>query len=111
MGSNQIEVNKDLLEVKYQTDQKQSVSAPPFDLNNNNNKAKPQIKDFEIGQLIGAGNFAKVFKAYNSKNERVCALKVISKENIMAMKQVDHIISERQVLKFISDLNKTASAD
>lgn len=28
---------------------------------------KPSIEDFEVGQLIGMGNFSKVYKAFNTK--------------------------------------------
>jgi hypothetical protein len=32
---------------------------------------------------------------------RLCALKVLKKENVAAMKQVDHIINEREVLQYL----------
>ena len=59
---------------------------------------RPKISDFEINEVVGIGNFGKVYKAYNKKYERICALKVLKKESVAAMKQVDHIISEREVL-------------
>ena len=47
---------------------------------------KPSISDFEIGELVGVGNFGKVKKAINKKeNNRVCVLKIIPKESIISM--------------------------
>jgi serine/threonine protein kinase len=51
-----------------------------------------------LGEVIGVGNFGKVFKAYNTKAKRHCALKVLLKESVAQMKQSDHIISEKEVL-------------
>ena len=61
----------------------------------------PEIKH-EIFEVIGTGNFGRVCKAYNNKMQQVSALKIIKKESIIAMKQVDHVIGEREVLKFLT---------
>ena len=66
---------------------------------------KPKISDFEIGEIVGIGNFGKVYKAFNKLTEKVCALKVLKKESVAQMKQVDHIISEREVLQYLQDKN------
>lgn len=65
---------------------------------------KPNIEDFEVGQIIGMGNFSKVYKALNTKTNTWVALKVMKKESVAAMKHVDHIINERNVLKYLADL-------
>jgi serine/threonine protein kinase len=67
---------------------------------------KPKITDFDIMEVVGIGNFGKVHKAYNKKSERIVALKVLKKESVAAMKHVDHIINEREVLQYLSDRNK-----
>ena len=59
---------------------------------------KPKITDFELEGIIGFGNFGKVHKAYNKRDKRVCALKVLRKESVAQMKHVDHIINELEVL-------------
>jgi|TARA_B110000305_G_C19326924_1_gene581911 serine/threonine protein kinase len=59
---------------------------------------KPKISNFELYEVIGIGNFGKVVKAYNKKEKRLCALKVLNKESVAAMKHVEHIINEREVL-------------
>jgi hypothetical protein len=69
-------------------------------------KYKPQIQDFEGLELIGAGNFGKVFKAYNKVTREVSALKQLPKENVVAMKQADHIITECEILTFLTMLKR-----
>ncbi|MGB1599220.1 MAG: hypothetical protein ACPIOQ_41105, partial [Promethearchaeia archaeon] len=69
---------------------------------------KPKITDFELEGVIGIGNFGKVHKAFNKKELRVCALKVLRKESVAQMKHVDHIINELEVLQYLSDRDKQA---
>lgn len=57
-----------------------------------------------MGQIVGAGNFAKVYKSFNKKTLEWVVLKVVKKENVAAMKHVDHIINERNVLKYLTKL-------
>lgn len=42
-------------------------------------------------------------KAYNKKENRLCALKVLNKESVAQMKHVEHIINEREVLQYLAD--------
>jgi hypothetical protein len=67
---------------------------------------KPKITDFDLMEIVGIGNFGKVHKAYNKRTEKVVALKVLKKESVAAMKHVDHIINEREVLQYLSDRNR-----
>lgn len=59
---------------------------------------KPKITDFELMEVVGIGNFGKVHKALNKKDNRIVALKVLKKESVAGMKHVDHVINEREVL-------------
>lgn len=70
--------------------------------------AKPKITDFELEGVAGIGNFGKVLKAYNKREKRVCALKVLRKESVAQMKHVDHIINELEVLQYLADRDRQA---
>lgn len=72
---------------------------------------KPKITDFELEGVVGFGNFGKVHKAYNKREKRVCALKVLRKESVAQMKHVDHIINELEVLQYLADRDKQAQQE
>jgi len=65
-----------------------------------------KITDFELYECVGIGNFGKVHKALNKVHNRICAIKILKKESVAAMKHVDHIINEREVLQYLSDKNR-----
>jgi protein kinase A len=67
---------------------------------------KPSVSDFKILELVGTGNFGKVHKSINIKHGRESALKILQKESVLQMKQVDHIISEREILNYLSNLEE-----
>jgi len=71
---------------------------------------KPKIDDFKIGDLIGVGNFGKVYKAENLKHKRISALKVLIKEGVDMMKHAQHIVSEHDVLRFLEHRNSLNKA-
>ena len=66
---------------------------------------KPKIADFDLEMVVGVGNFGKVHKAFNRDQNRTVALKVLLKESVAEMKHVDHVINEREVLQYLSDIN------
>ena len=43
-------------------------------------------------------------RAYNKREEREIALKILPKENIAQMKHSDHVVNEREVLSHLSDI-------
>ena len=65
-----------------------------------------KITDFRLEGVIGIGNFGKVYKAINRKEDRICALKCLKKESVAEMKHVDHVVNEREVLQYLTDINE-----
>ncbi|KAH8830237.1 Pkinase-domain-containing protein [Flagelloscypha sp. PMI_526] len=56
-------------------------------------------KDFEFLKLIGRGTFGKVFQVRKRDTKRIYAMKVLSKKEIVAKKEVAHTIGERKILQ------------
>ena len=54
--------------------------------------------DFEILSLIGRGSFGKVFLVKNKNNEKLYAMKVVSKKSIIEEEEVEHSMTERNIL-------------
>jgi serine/threonine protein kinase len=49
--------------------------------------------------VIGKGSFGKVYQAYHKTENKLYAIKVLSKEAILKRNEVKHIMAERNVLK------------
>jgi len=58
-----------------------------------------------LQEIVGIGSFGKVQKAFNTKQNRVCVLKIIGKEIVPRMKHASHLISEHEVLRFLENKN------
>ncbi|KAL0580775.1 Serine/threonine-protein kinase [Marasmius crinis-equi] len=56
-------------------------------------------RDFEFLKLIGRGTFGKVFQVRKKDTKRIYAMKVLSKKEIVAKKEVAHTIGERKILQ------------
>ncbi|WOK91496.1 CBL-interacting protein kinase 19-like [Canna indica] len=54
---------------------------------------------FEVGKLLGAGTFAKVYVARNVQNDELVAIKVLDKEAILKGGLVAHIKREIAILR------------
>ncbi|KAJ2933660.1 hypothetical protein H1R20_g3436, partial [Candolleomyces eurysporus] len=57
-------------------------------------------RDFEFLKLIGRGTFGKVFQVRKKDTRRIFAMKVLSKKEIVAKKEVAHTIGERKILQY-----------
>ena len=55
-------------------------------------------EDFEILKLIGKGTFGQVFQVRKRDNQRIYAMKVLSKKVIVQKKEIQHTIGERNIL-------------
>jgi len=56
-------------------------------------------RDFEFLKLIGRGTFGRVFQVRKKDTRRIYAMKVLSKKEIIAKKEVAHTIGERKILQ------------
>ncbi|KZV64842.1 Pkinase-domain-containing protein [Peniophora sp. CONT] len=56
-------------------------------------------RDFEFLKLIGRGTFGRVFQVRKRDTRRIYAMKVLSKKEIIAKKEVAHTIGERKILQ------------
>ena len=65
----------------------------------------PKIKnlaDYEVQQTLGAGSFGRVRLARHKASNRYVAIKSLKKAEIIRIKQVDHVISENNILANVS---------
>ncbi|KAF5363555.1 hypothetical protein D9756_000848 [Leucocoprinus leucothites] len=74
-----------------------SLSIPAFGLLSTRRALTP--RDFEFLKLIGVGTFGKVFQVRKRDTRRIYAMKVLSKKEIVAKKEVAHTIGERKILQ------------
>lgn len=56
-------------------------------------------RDFEFLKLIGRGTFGRVFQVRKKDTRRIFAMKILSKKEIIAKKEVAHTIGERKILQ------------
>ncbi len=60
------------------------------------------MEDFELVRVIGKGSFGKVTLVRKKNDQKLYAMKVLSKPNIIKRKQVEHTKTERRVLGTIN---------
>eukprot|EP00004_Rigifila_ramosa_P004623 TRINITY_DN150_c1_g1_i1.p1 TRINITY_DN150_c1_g1~~TRINITY_DN150_c1_g1_i1.p1 ORF type:complete len:469 (+),score=122.38 TRINITY_DN150_c1_g1_i1:34-1407(+) len=56
------------------------------------------VADFEIMKVLGRGGFGKVTQARKKDTGRIYAMKAIRKEHVVQRNEVDHTLSEKDVL-------------
>ncbi|KAK9283702.1 hypothetical protein L1049_011952 [Liquidambar formosana] len=69
------------------------------------NKAKVLMERYDIGRLLGQGNFAKVYFARNLKTGQSVAIKVIDKEKVLKVGLIDQTKREISVMKLVKHPN------
>ncbi len=80
----------------------QCTSKSPTSLTRKSGAPPLELADFLLVYQIGKGAFCKVFAAERKSDGRIMAIKVSSKEKLLAKKAVNHIIQERHLLEDIS---------
>nr|CCA21231.1 protein kinase putative [Albugo laibachii Nc14] len=63
-------------------------------------KQQVTLQDFKMLQVIGRGSFGIVVLVGHRDTKKLYAMKILSKENIMKRKQVEHTRTERRVLGY-----------
>lgn len=62
------------------------------------------LEDFEVGVTLGTGSFGRVkFARFVKEPEKVCAIKMLLKTEIIKLNQVEHIMAEKNVLMQVSE--------
>lgn len=65
-------------------------------------KGKISKEDFTIISLIGTGSYGKVFLVRKIENQKIYAMKVLTKSFVRKYKQVKHTWTERKVLEKVN---------
>ena len=63
--------------------------------------AKLSVDDFELLSVVGKGSFGKVMQVRKKDTNKIYAMKVLKKAQILARKQIAHTHTERKVLEEI----------
>lgn len=62
-------------------------------------KGKYTLTDFSFQRTLGTGSFGRVHLAQSKHNQRFYAVKVLKKQQVVKMKQVEHTNDERRMLQ------------
>lgn len=67
------------------------------------NEKKMSLKKLKLGVTLGTGTFSNVRQVFYKNHKKTSfALKIMKKETIIKLKQVDHIYSEKNILALIN---------
>jgi protein kinase A len=62
-------------------------------------KGKYTLTDFTIQRTLGTGSFGRVHLVQSKHNQRYYAVKVLKKQQVVKMKQIEHTNDERRMLQ------------
>ncbi|CCW64951.1 unnamed protein product [Phytomonas sp. EM1] len=63
--------------------------------------SKWKLSDLELLETVGTGTFGRVRICRYKESSKFCALKIMKKQEILRMKQVDHTLAEASILSEI----------
>jgi hypothetical protein len=78
---------------------KQAHNAPPQQTQIRQTKGKYSLTDFDFLRTLGTGSFGRVHLVQSKHNQRFYAVKVLKKQQVVKMKQVEHTNDERKMLQ------------
>ncbi|TFK26334.1 AGC/PKA protein kinase [Coprinopsis marcescibilis] len=78
-----------------------TVEAPRFPPRAARPKGAYKLKDFNIERTLGTGSFGRVHLVQSLHNMRFYAIKVLNKERIVKMKQIEHTNNEMRMLESV----------
>jgi protein kinase A len=62
-------------------------------------KGKYTLTDFQMQRTLGTGSFGRVHLVQSKHNQRYYAIKVLKKQQVVKMKQIEHTNDERKMLQ------------
>lgn len=60
------------------------------------------LDDFERKRTLGTGSFGRVMLVRNTKTNRHYAMKILDKQKVIKLKQVEHTLNEKKILQAIN---------
>ncbi|RNA12448.1 cAMP-dependent kinase catalytic subunit beta isoform X4, partial [Brachionus plicatilis] len=60
------------------------------------------LEDFERKRTLGTGSFGRVMLVRNLKSNKYYAMKILDKQKVIKLKQVEHTLNEKKILQAIS---------
>ncbi|PGH15755.1 AGC/PKA protein kinase [Polytolypa hystricis UAMH7299] len=77
----------------------QFIAQQPIRTVQRQTKGKYSLEDFSLQRTLGTGSFGRVHLVQSRHNQRFYAVKVLKKQQVVKMKQVEHTNDERRMLQ------------
>lgn len=62
----------------------------------------PKLEDFDVLETLGTGTFGRVRLCKHKSTNRHFALKILKKHEVVRLKQIEHVLSERRILRTLN---------